>query len=163
MIPIQRFYERMDIKKNEMVSQLSSNQVLFQNLTIMLVISSLLTVILGYMHLMHWIVKPILSLSTQVNRIKQGDSKLKPLQVSQDEIGELAASLNSMNVTIYTQIKQLEAISLLDSLTQLANRRAFDLAITSEWGRHQRMNENLSLLVLDIDDFKTFNDKYGHL
>jgi len=53
--------------------------------------------------------------------------------------------------------------SITDSLTGLANRRYFDEALTTEFYRLQRSGSILSLIMLDIDYFKNFNDTYGHL
>lgn len=56
----------------------------------------------------------------------------------------------------------LEALSLQDALTGIANRRRFDSSLELEWGRATRMNQPLSLLMLDVDYFKRLNDRYGH-
>ncbi|MDH7794297.1 MULTISPECIES: sensor domain-containing diguanylate cyclase [unclassified Beijerinckia] len=58
--------------------------------------------------------------------------------------------------------RQLEHLSLTDSLTGLANRRSFDLAFEREWARHHRERTPFSLLLIDIDHFKAYNDHYGH-
>jgi len=50
-----------------------------------------------------------------------------------------------------------------DSLTKLANRRYFDEALSSEFYRAKRSGDPLSLIMIDIDHFKQFNDTYGHL
>jgi len=57
----------------------------------------------------------------------------------------------------------LESLSITDSLTGLANRRHFDDVLHTEYGRHLRSGGELSLILLDIDHFKAFNDTYGHL
>ena len=56
----------------------------------------------------------------------------------------------------------LEALAACDGLTGLANRRTFDAALTSEARRAARTGIPLSLLMMDIDHFKLFNDSYGH-
>ncbi|MGA3010939.1 MAG: sensor domain-containing diguanylate cyclase [Terracidiphilus sp.] len=58
--------------------------------------------------------------------------------------------------------KKLSTLALTDSLTGLMNRRAFDEALTREWKRAVRYGAQISLLMLDIDHFKRFNDRYGH-
>jgi diguanylate cyclase (GGDEF)-like protein len=58
--------------------------------------------------------------------------------------------------------EKLEALSYLDALTGIGNRRAFDKALDREWRRAVRSKQSLSLLMLDIDWFKSFNDRYGH-
>jgi diguanylate cyclase (GGDEF)-like protein/PAS domain S-box-containing protein len=57
---------------------------------------------------------------------------------------------------------QLEALALLDGLTGLGNRRAFGNRLALELGRAQRYHTPLSLLMLDVDFFKEYNDCYGH-
>ncbi|MBV8886997.1 MAG: GGDEF domain-containing protein, partial [Chroococcidiopsidaceae cyanobacterium CP_BM_RX_35] len=49
-----------------------------------------------------------------------------------------------------------------DDLTQLANRRSFDEKLNREWRRLAREKAPLSLILCDIDNFKTYNDTYGH-
>tara|TARA_B110001454_G_scaffold12188_1_gene11193 strand:+ start:1784 stop:2974 length:1191 start_codon:yes stop_codon:yes gene_type:complete len=58
--------------------------------------------------------------------------------------------------------KRIEILSLTDSLTGLANRRHFDAVIDNELRRLQRNQSTLSLLMLDVDFFKQYNDTYGH-
>jgi len=62
-------------------------------------------------------------------------------------------------------IRQMEAVKslcLTDGLTGISNRRGFDQVIKSTWNFARRSNECFSVLLLDIDRFKQFNDKYGH-
>lgn len=58
--------------------------------------------------------------------------------------------------------RQLEFLSISDSLTGLSNRRFFDETLEVEWRASQRGNYELSLIFLDIDSFKPYNDNYGH-
>ena len=57
---------------------------------------------------------------------------------------------------------ELQRLSVTDALTSLANRRALDLRLVNEWNRARRAGEPLSVLFIDIDRFKLFNDFYGH-
>ena len=57
---------------------------------------------------------------------------------------------------------KLEEMATTDSLTGLKNRRRFDAAIDSEWRRAMRQKTALSLLMIDADHFKAYNDTYGH-
>jgi len=59
--------------------------------------------------------------------------------------------------------RKLEALSLQDGLTGVANRRLFDQTMKSEWFRAVRDRQPISLIVIDIDHFKQFNDEYGHM
>jgi diguanylate cyclase (GGDEF)-like protein/PAS domain S-box-containing protein len=62
-----------------------------------------------------------------------------------------------------TEFRQLADVAALDELTGIANRRTFNQIMEKEARRHKRSTQNLSLLLLDIDYFKQFNDLYGHL
>jgi diguanylate cyclase (GGDEF)-like protein/PAS domain S-box-containing protein len=57
---------------------------------------------------------------------------------------------------------KLSILALTDGLTGLANRRAFDETLDREWKRTLREGSRISLLLLDVDNFKSFNDQYGH-
>ena len=58
--------------------------------------------------------------------------------------------------------RELEKLSVLDSLTQVANRRRFDDYLIQEWQKLQQDEAHLSLILCDIDYFKLYNDTYGH-
>lgn len=56
----------------------------------------------------------------------------------------------------------LEKLAMIDSLTEIANRRRYDEALENEWRRCARSGSPLSLAVLDVDHFKAYNDHLGH-
>lgn len=58
--------------------------------------------------------------------------------------------------------QELAQLAATDALTGLANRRTLDQTLAVEWSRAQRASSTLSLLMLDVDHFKDFNDRYGH-
>jgi diguanylate cyclase (GGDEF)-like protein/PAS domain S-box-containing protein len=59
--------------------------------------------------------------------------------------------------------RELEALSFKDGLTGIANRRRFDSVFEEDWEQARRSGKPLSLLMLDIDYFKQYNDHYGHV
>jgi diguanylate cyclase (GGDEF)-like protein len=61
------------------------------------------------------------------------------------------------------QRKQLALWSQVDGLTGVANRRTFDLQLMREWKHHLNHKQPLGLLLIDVDEFKAFNDHFGHL
>lgn len=58
---------------------------------------------------------------------------------------------------------ELERLSFKDGLTGVGNRRCFDAVMKTEWSSAQRSRQPLSLVMLDIDYFKQYNDHYGHI
>lgn len=60
-------------------------------------------------------------------------------------------------------LAKLTSLAQKDGLTGLYNRRSFDERLSHEWRRAQRQSLPLSLLMIDIDDFKKYNDVFGHL
>jgi len=70
------------------------------------------------------------------------------------------AAIAIENDRLYNEIKSL---SLTDSLTRAANRRHFDLMLDSEFRKAKGYSRPLSLAMIDLDDFKSFNDRHSHL
>ncbi|WP_158792992.1 diguanylate cyclase [Granulicella sp. L60] len=61
------------------------------------------------------------------------------------------------------QVRQAQDLAMVDGLTGIANRRHFDETIDREWKRTMRDGGELSLLMIDVDHFKPYNDLYGHI
>jgi len=72
-------------------------------------------------------------------------------------------ALNRANEQLATANQEMERLSLTDPLTQLPNRRNFEIIFDQEWKRCSRESHPLSILMIDIDFFKPYNDSYGHL
>ena len=64
--------------------------------------------------------------------------------------------------TIVEQMKLIERQSLYDPLTNILNRRSFDFNCEALWAHSIRQQEAVSILMIDVDNFKAFNDTYGH-
>lgn len=65
-------------------------------------------------------------------------------------------------IMLKVKTDMLEELISTDSLTEVANRRRFDIVLSDEWRRSVRSQEPLSLLMIDLDHFKQINDNYGH-
>lgn len=66
------------------------------------------------------------------------------------------------HINLKRYVEKLEELSLTDPLTDLANKRQYANTLDNEWSRACRAQEQLSLMIIDVDDFKKFNDNYGH-
>jgi len=94
---------------------------------------------------------------TDVIRAGASDFISKPFNTD-----ELEAKINRL-VREIELMSQLELLSISDGLTGLYNRRHFDAKIFEEARRAHRQNHDLFLAVIDVDNLKKMNDKYGHL
>jgi diguanylate cyclase (GGDEF)-like protein len=97
-----------------------------------------------------YITKPL----NKVELLARVRSALK-LKQEMDDRKEATRQLEAAN-------HQLQLLSLLDGLTGIANRRNFDETLDKEWRRGLRDGHPLSLILIDIDCFKAYNDNYGH-
>ena len=79
-----------------------------------------------------------------------------------DKLAQSHAQIVEQHHALQAANKKLEYLNRTDELTQLANRRYFDQQLALEHMRHQRSGAALSLLMVDIDHFKSINDHYGH-
>lgn len=94
------------------------------------------------------------------------------VHVVRDDAGEVEALIGFMfdiserkenELKLAELQQQLQDYSYKDGLTNVANRRMFDSVIEKEWANAQRNQSSLSVIMVDIDLFKQYNDHYGHL
>ena len=76
--------------------------------------------------------------------------------------GELMRLVRERTQQLEEANRKLAQISYLDAVTEVSNRRSFEEELTMEWRRSTRTGSRLSLLMIDIDSFKAFNDSAGH-
>ena len=93
--------------------------------------------------------------SQHILRLRAADKLIKLNHDLEQRVQSRTKELNKAN-------EQLQKLSRIDALTNIANRRVFDETVMTEWRRANRLGLPLSLLILDIDNFKTYNDKLGH-
>lgn len=109
---------------------------------------------------------PVISSGKPVAVLNVTDSQTRaPFTQADLELAGLVAQMAGMSLDRHrflASIDQLQKESVTDALTGLGNRRHFEQRMTSEIGRARRFSQPMSLIMLDIDDFKTYNDTYGH-
>ncbi|MCL2153545.1 MAG: diguanylate cyclase [Oscillospiraceae bacterium] len=107
---------------------------------------------------------PVIMLADQNN----SESEEKSLALGASDFISKPCAGSIMRLRIKNQIKIVNQICLMshlsttDQLTGISNRRSYNMQVNKEWGRNMRDNKPLSLILLDIDRFKDFNDTYGH-
>jgi len=94
----------------------------------------------------------VANLIEETDEVKRVNSSMEQsLNLMKDEVCILKHSMDELNTTAYT-----------DQLTSIPNRRAFDKSIKTLWEGYQSEGRYFSLLFMDIDHFKSFNDTHGH-
>jgi diguanylate cyclase (GGDEF)-like protein len=117
------------------------------------------------------LVRPIRLLAARAGRIGRGENKVKlaklpwaaefmPLAVALDDMAE---KLDAREQELRDINDQLRELAQLDSLTCLANRRMFNAQLQAQWKSAVKRRRPLSVLMIDVDHFKPFNDRYGHV
>ncbi|HIK14932.1 MAG TPA: PleD family two-component system response regulator [Leptolyngbyaceae cyanobacterium M33_DOE_097] len=86
----------------------------------------------------------------------------KELQQQNERLQQEIRDRHTVEMALQAAIHELEQLANLDGLTQLANRRRFDEHLFLEWRRLSRESSPLSLILCDVDFFKSYNDTYGH-
>ena len=123
------------------------------------------------------IVGPLQRLIGAADRIAGGDLEVRLSATRNDELGHLTLVFNQMadrlrhghaeimaaNQAMQQQNQVLETLSITDSLTGLYNRSKLDAILNDQLARFKRTQRAFTLLMMDIDHFKTLNDTYGHI
>jgi diguanylate cyclase (GGDEF)-like protein len=138
------------------VSELGRRIVLLSVLVAALVIA------LGY-GLVVSLTRPLERLTEGAQALSRGNYSLELPIATRDEIGSLTEVFNRMTLALKKSHERLERLSETDELTKLFNRRQFRKALDSELSRADRKGAPFSLIMIDIDHFKAFNDRFGHL
>ncbi len=188
-IVIYRYYEPMDwylcsgVYINELVKPVQLMKIKFFLVSLGILCFSILMSIICSKALL----QPIRMLIMATERVIDGNFDIKINNGRNDEIGRLINIFNQMilkikgymaglrlaneqlekaNIDLEQKVqqrtKQLELLSNLDGLTGIANRRKMDDNLNHEWKFALRNRQPLSLIILDIDFFKNYNDTYGH-
>lgn len=133
-----------------------------------LVMIAILIILLAYLLLQYsirkFVIKGFINLLQQINNKQVGDDN-KIVVDTKDEIAQVASAVNTLMMRFEEQLKEnkkLLEISNTDSLTELSNRRHLDQKMAIEWAQAKRVKSTLSIIMIDIDKFKAFNDTYGH-
>jgi len=148
-----------------------------RNLTLLLVSSLLVGIgMIAYL-LGLFIVRPLARLTKGAAKVAAGNLDVDLPVLSGGEVGYLTEVFNNMvvrlreghqaldaaNETLRRKNEELETLSVTDGLTGLHNRRRLMESLTDEVRRSQRLKHTFSVLMVDVDHFKKYNDTFGHL
>ena len=122
---------------------------------------TLLAVVLAASLVGNYVTRPIRTLARAAHKVAAGE--MPKIEVkSADEIGELSGSFNIMIEAIKRRDEALKALALRDGLTGLYNHRHFKAELEREIKSAVRFARPLSLIMMDVDHFKRYNDSHGH-
>jgi diguanylate cyclase (GGDEF)-like protein len=134
-----------------------------RNQTFLLVSTLLLSIGLIAYVLVLLIVRPLDRLTTGAARVAGGDLEVDLPVVTRGELGYMTEVFNAMVTRLRNGREELEKLSVTDGLTGLFNREHLMVTLTMEIARADRQEESFSVLMIDLDHFKKYNDTYGHL
>ena len=125
------------------------------------VIGALILLLVIIFFIQNRVVRRLVQLNMVVQDRANGFSNTTHIS-GNDEISDIADTIDYFATTIEQQKLALQELSLLDGLTGIPNRRALDERLEHELKLANREKWSLSLLMIDVDYFKLYNDNYGH-
>jgi diguanylate cyclase (GGDEF)-like protein len=161
---------------SEITSEAAFGQIRrFRNMTLLIVSALLLVVGLVAYRMGVLIVRPLERLTKGAAEVAEGDLAVD-LPAAKGEVGDLTAvfnhmvgrlrqgrqELDAMNEKLRKQNEDLERLSTSDALTGLYNRRYLTQRLSEELVRSYRHKGSFSVLMADVDEFKAYNDAFGH-
>ena len=149
------------IEELEAKTAFASIRQLRNRILLIAIVGALLLTALGYALVVR-LIRPIEALIEGARAVSAGNYAHEVKITSGDEIGYLGDTFNEMTMALRATHGELEELTRTDQLTGLFNRRHLDTALDVEVERARRDKTPLGVLMLDIDHFKAFNDRFGH-
>ncbi len=149
-------YKKVNISSNELTHKL----IFYNNVLVIIpIICLILVFLIIWLYLGRKIFRPIEKIRRAMVKISNGNIDAALPEAQDNEIGDMVLALSKLkeHVSAVTNIAQY------DGLTNLLNRREFDITLDKEIRRCKREKTPISLLLCDIDFFKKYNDNYGHI
>ncbi|QOJ24989.1 MAG: diguanylate cyclase [Gammaproteobacteria bacterium] len=148
-----------------------------RNLFVGLISIIILVVAVIAFQMSHTIVVPLRKLIDATGKIVQGDLNVELISTQRNELGQLTQMFNQMtdqlrqdqakieeaSAAMQQKNALLETLSVTDSLTGLFNRNKLNAIINDQLARYERNKRPFSVLMIDVDHFKTLNDSLGHV
>lgn len=144
----------------QLYQDMRSNQVIT---TTAFIIITFIILLLLLLVLNRGVFQPLKRILRGIEHYHEGDldTRIQPSGLS--DLFTLGETFNNMIEQIRHDMNELERHSNIDGLTGLGNRRYFEQRLQEEWSRAIRKQCPISILFIDIDYFKRYNDHYGHL
>jgi diguanylate cyclase (GGDEF)-like protein len=137
--------------------------VLFRQVGFTILLLLLVGTVTAYAALRRGVVSPLEEVGRHFDSIAQGQLDQPVAEYGSNEIGRLFTALGRMQDELKRARDALSHLALIDGLTGLTNRRHFDETHDLACRMMMRTGQPLSIIMIDLDHFKDFNDHYGHL
>lgn len=158
------FNEQIEVERTIVRNKMQNgiNNTLF-TLVITIIVIIIINLLLNIRTLKS-VISPIIQLNSCVKSYTQHDFfKDVPSYKKQDELSELIQNVDIMRNELSNNFNILEAEANIDPLTGLYNRRYLNEYVVKQWELAKKQSRYFSLIIIDIDYYKKFNDTYGHL
>ncbi|MGZ9899765.1 sensor domain-containing diguanylate cyclase [Shewanella gaetbuli] len=132
--------------------------------TLMLILSMIMLSISVYFILGNFVIQPVKQLALNIEEMDKAKAyKALPKDFIITELLKLSTHFNALMDTVNRQNALLNEQVFVDELTRISNRRAFERFLETHMVISQRQGFNFSIIMADIDQFKAYNDHFGHL
>ncbi|HJS73348.1 MAG TPA: GGDEF domain-containing protein, partial [Vicinamibacteria bacterium] len=147
---------------NDWNTAFSAVTELGRSIVLLSVFVALLVIALAY-GLVVSLTDPLEKLTAGARALARGDYSHELSVATQDEIGDLTKVFNQMTSALKRSHEGLERLSATDELTKLGNRRQFRKALAEELARAEKTGVGFAVVLIDLDHFKSYNDRLGHV
>lgn len=158
-----QFYMLNEIAKSEVLQKHNRMVALMFGITYFIIVLGFIS----FIPISKRLLQPFQYLLDGINRMKEGDYSIrlnsKKFKTSPKEVRHMIVVFNEMVSSIQKNKDLLKRLSHTDGLTGIANRRLFEERFAENWEMCKTKEQPLSLLFIDIDHFKKYNDYFGHL
>lgn len=159
----EQFYLINEITKREVLQTHNRVVALMFVITVLIIMAAFL----AFLPISKRLMRPFTYLAEGIGRMKEGDYTIQldpeKFKTTPKEIRQIMCVFNEMAASIQNNKNILKRLSHTDGLTGVANRRLFDERLDEAWAACTEAEKPLSLIFIDIDHFKQYNDRFGHL
>lgn len=134
-----------------------------RNRTITVAIISILVALFAGIMMSNYVANKIRNVIKYMNEVENGNLDVQSYYNGNDEFGDLNRQFNSMAQKLSMMMKESKLLSITDGLTKLYNHKYIYERLDEEIVRAKRLDSKLSIIMIDVDNFKEINDLYGHL
>lgn len=162
MQPIEQAFALLEARQEKALRQAEQQRLVFSVWLIVVLLAGIATAVAFHQLISRRIVRPLLGMVARTEQFTLGQGNNRLMVRYDDEFGALAKAFNTLMQRVENNLSLLEVSANTDPLTGLDNRRQFEHDLLSECLRMQRSQQPISLIMVDVDNFKAYNDRYGH-